>query len=195
MQPNAGVCRLTTAGGITYFTVPPETAGVPVELLGITVGHVQNLWVAGFAVNSIWRVTPTGTITAFPGISAQDIAAGPDGNLWLAPAGGSSLTALRPERRRSMNLDDEHGCHEPSGDRRKTRSPSSSDRLTVSPRGPVPARLKTVLPAAGSGRSTLSGEIQGEQDRTRCYFGAGSRPRSDSRSGRCLTPWPTRPGL
>jgi streptogramin lyase len=98
VQPNAGgVCRLTTAGAITCFTVPPPTSGVPVELMGITVGHDQNLWVAAFAQSSIWRVTPAGAITAFPGASAQDIAAGSDGNLWLATTGGTAgLTRVTP---------------------------------------------------------------------------------------------------
>ena len=56
---------------------------------GIAVGSDNNIWVTGGSSNTIARITPDGTATAFAltgpvaGGNPWGIAAGPDGNLWF----------------------------------------------------------------------------------------------------------------
>jgi virginiamycin B lyase len=62
----------------------------------ITAGPDGNLWFTD--VNRIVRITPTGTITAFPiptaNGGADDITAGPDSNLWFTEYNANKIGRL-----------------------------------------------------------------------------------------------------
>ena len=74
------------AGTVTEFSTG-ITAGS--EPLGITAGPEGNLWFTELQGGRIARITPTGTVTEFPGldhapvIAPEEITVGPDGNLWF----------------------------------------------------------------------------------------------------------------
>ena len=80
---------LATGGSITEF--PIKTTGS--DPLGITSGPDGNLWFtegAADTTDTIGRLTPAGSFTAFPlptdgsdGSRPRSITAGPDGNLWF----------------------------------------------------------------------------------------------------------------
>jgi virginiamycin B lyase len=63
---------------------------------GITAGPDGNLWFA--EADHIGRITPAGSITAFPlptqGSSPEGITAGPDGNLWFTEYIGNKIGRL-----------------------------------------------------------------------------------------------------
>src|SRR6266849_10306958 len=72
------------AATLTEFAVPTFNS-VPE---GITLGPDGNLWFTEFQAgggHQIGRITPTGTITEFPGLTGAPfwIVTGPDGNLWF----------------------------------------------------------------------------------------------------------------
>jgi hypothetical protein len=95
------VGKLTTAGAVTAFPLPADSA----DAENIAVGPDGNLWFCGRGAPGIGRVTPAGVITTFPGDAEQspyDIASGPDGNIWFTPgwacgdrAGGSWSESAR----------------------------------------------------------------------------------------------------
>jgi virginiamycin B lyase len=74
--------RLTPAGDLTEFDLPPE-GGHPIRLAN---GPDGNVWFTEPIAHRVARITPTGQIEGFPlSASAQPtgIAAGPDGALWF----------------------------------------------------------------------------------------------------------------
>jgi streptogramin lyase len=78
---------------ITEFPIP--TVGSTPQ--GIAVGLDGNLWFTEFAGGSkIGRITPTGTITEFPGLSSAPfwITSGPDGNLWFTETGAYKIGTM-----------------------------------------------------------------------------------------------------
>src|SRR6266702_918325 len=81
--------RLTTAGSITEFPLPATCASTyRCGLDGITAGPDGNLWFTEFNVNTIGRITPSGSFPGAFGIPTaksgpRGITAGPDGNLWF----------------------------------------------------------------------------------------------------------------
>jgi streptogramin lyase len=95
------VGRITTAGVVTEFPIPSRTS-LP---QGITAGPDGNLWFTEYDTScaisaNIGRITPGGVITEFPisgsippacinATYADDIAAGPDGNLWFTLGSGN----------------------------------------------------------------------------------------------------------
>jgi streptogramin lyase len=87
------VARLTPAGVVTEFAVPPPTNNFDVpQLNGITAGPDGNLWFTESTphdfpgISKIARITPAGVITEFTIPSANEspmsITLGPDNNLW-----------------------------------------------------------------------------------------------------------------
>src|SRR6266566_5558996 len=87
---SATIGRITTTGTISEFPLPDPQS----HPYGITTGSDGNLWFVGYIGNNdpkgmIWRITPTGKISAFPltpGYYPYDITGGPDGNLWYPEA-------------------------------------------------------------------------------------------------------------
>ena len=100
------IARITPAGVITEFPMPPleqpvgaekpsPTAGAP---FGIAAGADKSLWVTITREPFIYRVSPSGAFTAIPtpdGTVASFITAGPDGNLWFTEPNGK-IAKLTP---------------------------------------------------------------------------------------------------
>jgi streptogramin lyase len=85
------VGRITTAGVVTEFALPPGD----IRLQGIALGLDGNLWFTEEGVNRIGRITPCGTLTEYP-VPTPDsrptfITAGPDGNLWFTEDMGNQI--------------------------------------------------------------------------------------------------------
>lgn len=81
------VARMTPGGQVTQFPLP--TAGR--RPYGITAGPDGNVWIT-METGSIGRITPTGAVTEFGGLTrggARDIVTGPDGNLWFTEGAGT----------------------------------------------------------------------------------------------------------
>jgi virginiamycin B lyase len=80
----AGIGRITTAGSLTEYHVPPDTSG---SLLSITSGPDGALWYVETFNNKIARITTAGVVTEFPiptsGTNPWGIASGPDGAVWF----------------------------------------------------------------------------------------------------------------
>ena len=94
--------RMTPAGSLTTFTIPNH--GDLQEGPGsIVVGPDHNLWFTyadwSSPAGSIGRITTDGTITLFPLTAGQpmDIAAGPDGNLWVAQWPPAEIDKISPQ--------------------------------------------------------------------------------------------------
>src|SRR5438105_9999155 len=85
---------------ITEFPLPPLNFGSTFGALNITAGTDGNLWFTDPVASEIGRITPSGQVTEFPGLSAEiDITAGPDGNLWFTAGeffNGSSIARITP---------------------------------------------------------------------------------------------------
>jgi streptogramin lyase len=82
------VGRMTPAGQVTEFPIPPESiSNIMGGALHITAGPDGNLWITEFNLGKIARVTVTGQVTEFtvPSSTASldGITAGPDGNVWF----------------------------------------------------------------------------------------------------------------
>lgn len=103
--------RINPNGKITEFSLPTTFKG-PTE--GITAGPDGNLWFTNGNGdnNKIGRISPSGTITAFPlpkisnssgGCCAQpipeDITSGPDGNLWFTWSLRNTIGRISPSGR------------------------------------------------------------------------------------------------
>ncbi len=90
---NGRIGRITTAGVITEFALPPTPNNTPIGPNDIVAGPDGNLWFTESNSAQIGRITPTGTITEFAltfsgGSRPNGITAGPDGNLWFVEDGG-----------------------------------------------------------------------------------------------------------
>lgn len=86
----------TDGSGLTEFN-----SGLSANpgLGGITLGADGNLWFTEQNVNKIGRITPTGTITEYPGPqSPTAITDGPDGNIWFMTSTGVGriITGVSP---------------------------------------------------------------------------------------------------
>src|SRR6266487_2029527 len=84
--------RITTAGSITEFHIKTKNS-FPA---GITAGPDGNLWFTEFNVNTIGRITPSGSFPGAFGIPTaksgpRGITAGPDGNLWFVEQNASKI--------------------------------------------------------------------------------------------------------
>ena len=91
---NSYIGRITTTGVITEYLLPTQYAAPTY----ITLGPDGALWFTGFfpSGRGIGRITTRGAVTWFsdpvnPSISYNDIATGPDGNLWLTDSAGGSF--------------------------------------------------------------------------------------------------------
>lgn len=96
------VGRLTPSGQLTTFEVPDSENSAA---YAIVTGSDGNLWY-GDLEGRIGRVTPQGTFTVFPlpvqnsehGIGGPyDVTLGPDGAVWYAFPGASSVGRIRPD--------------------------------------------------------------------------------------------------
>ena len=80
------VGRITTAGVVTEFAVPPGgTPGTNLSLGAITTGPDGALWFTGGSV-TVGRITTAGVVTEYtdPDLNSESsIIEGPDGNLWF----------------------------------------------------------------------------------------------------------------
>jgi virginiamycin B lyase len=90
--------RITTAGVVTEFPLPPDPSlpvGVQLEPTGIAAGPDGALWFTLQGANKLGRITTGGTITEFsvPTGSSRPtvITAGPDGALWFAESAHQSI--------------------------------------------------------------------------------------------------------
>ncbi len=85
---------------ITEFRSGITSGAFGANPFGITAGPDGNVWFTeeGF-VTRIGRITPTGVITEFTGMtgaSLEHIAAGPDGNLWFTEQIGDKIGRITP---------------------------------------------------------------------------------------------------
>jgi len=90
--------RITTAGVVTEFPLPPDPSlpvGVQLEPTGIAAGPDGALWFTLQGANKLGRITTGGTITEFPVPTASSrptvITAGPDGALWFAESAHQTI--------------------------------------------------------------------------------------------------------
>ncbi|HZU01746.1 MAG TPA: hypothetical protein VFA10_18900 [Ktedonobacteraceae bacterium] len=97
--------RISPSGSITEFPVPmpiPTDNNGQIEngLSGIVAGPDGNLWFTEVSANKIGRISPSGSITAFPIPTAKGdpvgITSGPDGNLWFTESNGNKIGRITP---------------------------------------------------------------------------------------------------
>src|SRR5262249_17744645 len=77
------VCRMTLAGSVTAFELPPRSKPCPSS---ITTAPDGNVWLTDVYPNLVERVTTTGKITEFSfheQLAPGTISPGPDGYLWF----------------------------------------------------------------------------------------------------------------
>src|SRR5208283_4535065 len=79
--PANAVGKMSPEGVVTSYPVPTANA----DPTGITAGPDGNMWFLESDAHQIAKVTPSGTITEYPGNGYFffGIVAGPDGNLWV----------------------------------------------------------------------------------------------------------------
>ena len=88
--------KITPAGVVTEYPIPPTIPAHYAQTRGITLGPDGNVWFTEYAGNRIGRITPAGVVTEFnTGISVQTspraITAGPDGALWFTEEVGNRI--------------------------------------------------------------------------------------------------------
>jgi virginiamycin B lyase len=93
-QTDHAVWRYDLSSGVfTRFTTPTPNS-FPGD---ITTGADGNMWFVEGAVDKFARITPSGVITEFTGVSSPtSIAAGPDGNIWVASAFVPQVARVTP---------------------------------------------------------------------------------------------------
>jgi virginiamycin B lyase len=93
------VGRVTSAGQVTEFPLPPSHLRFPV-LPAIATGADGSLWFTELGANAIGRVTTAGLITEFPlppgGSEPSVIVAGPEGALWFTEENASRVGRVDP---------------------------------------------------------------------------------------------------
>jgi virginiamycin B lyase len=83
-QTDHAVWRYDLSSGVFKRFKTPTPNSYPGD---ITTGPDGNMWFTEQAVDKFARITPSGVITEFAGVSSPtSIAAGPDGNIWVASA-------------------------------------------------------------------------------------------------------------
>jgi virginiamycin B lyase len=86
----AKIGRITTAGSLTEYPIPPDSSG---SILSITSGPDGALWYVETFNNKIARITTAGVVTEFTvptsGTNPWGIASGPDGALWFTEQYGT----------------------------------------------------------------------------------------------------------
>jgi streptogramin lyase len=89
------IARATLDGNITEFAVPTSR-----QPEGIAAGPDGNVWYCNSYGNRIGRITPSGTITEYPVLTANaqpvGITTGPDGNLWFGEYGVNQIGRITP---------------------------------------------------------------------------------------------------
>jgi virginiamycin B lyase len=88
----AKIGRITTAGSLTEYPVPPDSSG---SLLSITSGPDGALWYVETFNNEIARITTAGVVTEYT-VPTSDtnpwgIASGPDGAVWFTEQYGTNI--------------------------------------------------------------------------------------------------------
>lgn len=81
------IVRISSAGVITEFPIPPYITEGYSRPVGITTGPDGNIWFIEQFCKTIGRITPGGIISQFPLPTTSghpgEIVSGPDGNLWF----------------------------------------------------------------------------------------------------------------
>lgn len=96
------ICKMTTAGVITQFSLPYSGGALGSGSEGpIVLGPDGNLWFTHYRANRIGKINPnTGSIEEFwiPSGNAfpSDITVGPDGNLWFTEVVGTCIGKIDP---------------------------------------------------------------------------------------------------
>jgi uncharacterized repeat protein (TIGR01451 family) len=109
---SGGIGRITTNGVVTEFNILGLTGYTAGLVRGICLGPDGNLWFTEYGGTTgqttydglIGRITPGGVITQFPfvgqapfpGRQPEQIAAGPDGNLWFTEFTGNKIGRITP---------------------------------------------------------------------------------------------------
>lgn len=88
----AKIGRITTAGSLTEYPIPPDSSG---SILSITSGPEGALWYVETFNNKIARITTAGVVTEYA-IPTSDtnpwgIASGPDGAVWFTEQYGNNI--------------------------------------------------------------------------------------------------------
>ena len=88
----AKIGRITTAGSLTEYPIPPDSSG---SILSITAGPDGALWYVETFNNKIARITTAGVVTEYA-VPTSDtnpwgIASGPDGALWFTEQYGTNV--------------------------------------------------------------------------------------------------------
>lgn len=88
----AKIGRITTAGSLTDYPIPPDSSG---SILSITAGPDGALWYVETFNNTIARITTAGVVTEYA-VPTSDtnpwgIASGPDGALWFTEQYGTNI--------------------------------------------------------------------------------------------------------
>jgi streptogramin lyase len=93
-QTDHAVWRYELATGrFTEFRTPTPNS-FPGD---ITTGSDGNMWFTEQAVGKFARITPSGVITEYTGVSSPtSIASGPDGNIWIASAFTPQISRVTP---------------------------------------------------------------------------------------------------
>ena len=93
-QTDHAVWRYDLASGVFKRFKTPTPNSYPGD---ITTGPDGNMWFTEQAVDKFARITPSGVITEFTGISSPtSLAAGPDGNIWVASAFVPQIARVTP---------------------------------------------------------------------------------------------------
>jgi virginiamycin B lyase len=93
-QTDHAVWRYDLATGTFTRFKTPTPSSYPGD---ITTGADGNMWFTEQAVDKFARITPSGVITEFTGVSSPtSVAAGPDGNIWIASAFVPQVARVTP---------------------------------------------------------------------------------------------------
>jgi streptogramin lyase len=88
--------KITPAGVVTEYPIPPTIPAHYAQTRGITLGPDGNVWFVEYAGDRVGRITPAGVVTEFnagltPFARPRAITTGPDGALWFTEEVGNRI--------------------------------------------------------------------------------------------------------